>query len=275
VLNEIRILQSLKHKQVVSYQNWYETKNHFWIIYEYLSGGDLSVLISQDKGLPEGMLKVIARMLLDGLRYLHSKETLFYNFKPTNFVFDEYSNLKFVDFSNARLFQDKEESQGCPTHYLPPELIRKTTTPSVESDLWGLGVLLYELASGSLPFQGTTDDTVYQNILAQKIPIVTGYSAEFMGLISGILNKSIKDRFGWEDVLGHRWNLGAAVLGNTSAVYANPRNRSIDKPKPLSVRQRTTEKSPTTPNLMHSQANQPQQEEKKDPEIPDDEESAL
>lgn len=247
----------------MSYQNWYETKNHFWIIYEYLSGGDLGVLVSQDKGLPEGMLKVIARMLTDGLRHLHSKETLFYNFKPTNFVFDEYSNLKFVDFSNARLFQDKEEPSGCPAQYLSPEILRKTNLPSVESDLWGLGALLYELASGTALFQGATDEAVYQSVMAQKIPVVSGYSADFMALISGMLAKNAKDRLNWEGVLGHRWNMGPPSVGNISAVYSNPRNKSVEKPKNLSLRQKTTEKPLTPTQLAHSQMNPPPIEDKK------------
>lgn len=263
VLNEIRLLQTIHHKHVVAYQNWYETKNHFWIIYEYLSGGDLSLLITQDKGIPEAMLRVIARMLIEGLQYLHSKGTLFYNFKPGNFVFDEYNNLKYADFAYARLMTDKEEPSGCPAAYLSPELLSKTREPSVESDLWSLGVLLHEIATGTLPFPGQTEEEVLESIKKTTLGPISGYSSDFLHFLNGILAKSVKDRYGWEEILGHRWNLLGAPVGLSNAQFSSNRGRSVDQVKSPTGRQRTVDKTPPQIQndsvLVHSQLNQPSQ----------------
>lgn len=263
MLNEIRLLQTIRHKHIVAYQNWYETKNHFWIIYEYLSGGDLSLLITQDKGLPEAMLRVIARMLIEGLQYLHSKGTLFYSFKPGNFVFDEYNNLKYADFAYARLMTDKEEPSGCPVAYLSPEMLTKSKGPSVESDIWSLGVLLYEVATGTLPFPGQTEEEVMESIRKTTLGPIPGYSSDFLSFITGILAKSPKDRYGWEEVLGHRWNLLGAPVGISNAQFNSYRGRSVDQAKSAPSRQRTVEKAPPQLSndsaLVHSQMNPPSQ----------------
>lgn len=229
VLNEVRVLESLRHKQIITYQNWYETKNHFWIIYEYLSGGDLSNLIKQDNGLPEPMLRVIARMLIDGIQYIHSKNTLFYNFKPTNFVFDEYNTLKFVDFSCARFFQDKEEPQGCPMIYLAPELLSKKELPSIESDFWSLGVLLFELATGKAPFLGNTEAEITESIKNTKELFVPKYSADFSSLIRGMLHKTKSERFNWSSINNHPWNLVPAITPILSTVFDTNRGKSTER----------------------------------------------
>ena len=227
-MNEIRLLQSLKHKQIIIYQNWYETKNHFWIIYEYLSGGDLTTLIVQDKGIPEAMLKVIAKMLIDGLQYIHSKNILYYNFKPSNFVFDEYNNLKFVDFSYARMQNEKEESNDSPLSYLSTELLTKTELPSIESDIWSLGVLLYELATGELPYTGKTANELMASIESTKKLMIPTFSIEFNTFINGVLRKEVDKRFTWSEINAHKWNSSGPVYQNQSFIQDSSKGKSVD-----------------------------------------------
>jgi serine/threonine protein kinase len=229
VLNEIRILQLLRHRHVVGYHNWYETKNHFWIVFEYLSGGGLSDLITKDKGLPEPMLKVLAKMLAEGLQHLHDKQVVFYNFKPSSFVFDEYHNLKFADFAMARTVNEKEEAVGSPQGYLSPELLAKKQLPSVESDLWAFGVLLHQLATGTFPFEGTTAGEVLAAQSKSNKISIQNYSTEFNDFINGMLNKNPQARFTWEDMIGHKWNMTTSLYSNSSLALEFVKGRSVDK----------------------------------------------
>lgn len=205
ILNQIRILQMLKHAQVVGYHNWYETKNHFWIIYEYLSGGNLSQVIVQDKGLPEKMLRVIAKMLLDGLWYMHSQGVLFVDFKPSNFVFDEYNNLKFSDFSNAKLISESQKQPESIPNYLPIETLTGQDAPDKRSDLWSLSVLLFQLATGRFPFGGSTTEEVLRSIRSSSALNVPSYSIEFNSFINSALKHNRAEPLNWDFIMEHKW----------------------------------------------------------------------
>ena len=206
VLNEVRILQNLKHRNIIQFHNWYETKNHFWTIYEYLAGADLSQLMTQDKGLPESMSKVIIKMILDGLEYLHEQNVIFCDMKPGNLVFDEYCILKFADFTKARLINDTEALQeNLAYQYLAPELLSEKAKPSIKTDIWSLGVLIYEIAAGKTPFNDKSRTELIQSIKLTEAPKIEGYSWEFNSFIKGLLQRDPQKRFDWNDICNHRW----------------------------------------------------------------------
>lgn len=94
------------HPNILKFHNWYETRNHFWIILEYCSGGDLYGLIEQDQKLPEDTVKKLTYELLEGLSYLHSLGIIFGDLKPSNVMMNEYSNLKLCDFGLAKRIVD-------------------------------------------------------------------------------------------------------------------------------------------------------------------------
>ena len=90
------------HPNILKFYNWYETRNHFWIILEYCSGGDLYTLLEQEKKLPEDAVKKFAYELLEGLSYLHSQGIIFADLKPSNVLMNEYCKLKLCDFGLAK-----------------------------------------------------------------------------------------------------------------------------------------------------------------------------
>ncbi len=153
VLNEVKILSLLSHPNIIQFQNWYETRNHFWTIYEYLAGSDLKKIVTQDDRLEELTVRLFSQMIIDALMYMHSKSIVFCELKPNNMVFDEYSNLKFVDFGKARLLKESEIEldEDCELEYIAPEII-KDNVFSPKADIWSLGILLYYLATGHPPF---------------------------------------------------------------------------------------------------------------------------
>ena len=70
------------HANIIKFYNWYETRNHFWIIYEYCVGGTLATLIKADERLPEDTLKKFAYEILEGLSYLHSQGIIYGDLRP-------------------------------------------------------------------------------------------------------------------------------------------------------------------------------------------------
>ena len=96
----------MKNRHILKFYNWYETRNHLWIIFEYCAGGDLLQLIEQDKKLPEMTIKKFGRDLTQGLYYLHANGVIYCDLKPSNVLLNEYSTLKLCDFGLARKLVD-------------------------------------------------------------------------------------------------------------------------------------------------------------------------
>jgi serine/threonine-protein kinase ULK4 len=163
LMNEVRIFHNLDHKNILKFHNWYETRNHLWIIFEYCPGGDLLKLIEEDRKLPEKTVKKFAYELVEGLSYLHENSIIYADLKPTNILINEFSNLKLGDFGLSKKIQDlmqsnigddgqgKKSSSGTP-YYMAPELFQDDGVLSFYSDFWSLGCIMYELAVGKPPF---------------------------------------------------------------------------------------------------------------------------
>ena len=163
----------MKNRHILKFYNWYETRNHLWIIFEYCAGGDLLQLIEQDKKLPEKTIKKFGRDLTQGLYYLHFNGIIYCDLKPSNVLINEYSTLKLCDFGLARKLADltknggnrgeepNQDAEGGPKrkngtpYYMAPELFNDEGVYSYQSDLWALGCVLYEMATGLPPFKAS------------------------------------------------------------------------------------------------------------------------
>ena len=210
VLNEVRIFHDLDHVNVLKFYNWYETRNHLWIIFEYAAGGDLLQLIEQDKKLPENSTRLFGKELISGLLYLHSHGILYCDLKPSNVLLNEYGTLKLADFGLARKIVDLVQSdsdqqrRGTP-YYMAPELFQEGGVYSFYSDFWAFGCILYEFATGHPPFVSSSFQELVNQILNNEVPQVPNYSAEFNSLLSELFQKDPAKRISWEELAEHEW----------------------------------------------------------------------
>jgi serine/threonine-protein kinase ULK4 len=155
------------NRHILKFYNWYETRNHLWIIFEYCAGGDLLQVIELDKKLPEDTIKKFGRDLAQGLYYLHANGIVFCDLKPSNILINEYNTLKFCDFGLARKLSDlasaatgkgedslelKADKKSGTPYYMAPELFADEGVHSFQSDCWALGCVLFEMATGRPPF---------------------------------------------------------------------------------------------------------------------------
>lgn len=217
MLNEVRIFHNLKNRHILRFFNWYETRNHLWIIFEYCAGGDLFQLIEQDKNLPEDSIKKFGRDLAQGLYYLHANSIVYCDLKPSNVLLNEYSTLKLCDFGLSRKLVDldgnnpKEAEQdgdepkaksGTP-YYMAPELFTDDGVHSFQSDVWALGCVLYEMATGKPPFAASSLQELIQEIQECPLKPVDGFSVMFNDLLSRLLEKDPVKRISWEHLRKH------------------------------------------------------------------------
>lgn len=219
-LNEIRITQDLRHNNISILSNWYETKNHFWIIYDYLSGETLAETVKQEISLSEDFLRQILEMLLAGLYYLHGNGIAFFNFAPIKITYDEFGCLKYSDFSEAKMLGESFELPS-DLSYIAPELVLGKSKVDVKSDFWSLGCLIYELVTGHYPFDlsdsyaATSEKYFYDDKKLEK------YSEDFQNLLKSFLRFKTNERTTWNDILNANWTRDFKIKGSVDISQSN------------------------------------------------------
>ncbi|CAG5124212.1 unnamed protein product [Candidula unifasciata] len=235
VTNMVRMTHDIEHENVVKFYEWYETSNHLWMVVELCNGGSLETLIAQDSNLPESAVRSLGVQLVTGLHYIHSHNILFHDLCPSKILLDTIGVLKLADFGLSKVegenldelflkFAEAGEHWNIETveeimkhnkssgsvMYMAPELVQGAE-PSVLSDLWSLGCVLYEMFAGHPPFLAEKEEHIKERILSTDFPIpkVKGLrlsakpSAEFLSLLEGLLNKDPSKRMTWSELVNH------------------------------------------------------------------------
>jgi serine/threonine-protein kinase len=175
--NEAILSAKLNHSNVAVLYNFLRDRNDNFMVMEYVDGVNLEKLLKQNGGLPlESVLKILIQTL-DGLHHAHEKGILHRDIKPANVMLTRDGIVKLMDFGIARMVGSQRLTRADrivgTLEYMAPELLDGSEA-SVQSDLYAIGVLMYELLSGKMPFEASTDSTLIAQILTRKpIPIRT------------------------------------------------------------------------------------------------------
>jgi len=153
-----------------------KTKTNYYIITEYLPGGELYETIITWKDYTEQKASYILHQILSAIYYLHSKGIVHRDIKPENILIEkivkkdskEFINVKLIDFGTSNFFNNSRKFSlkvGTP-YYIAPEVIKKNYTE--KCDLWSCGVILYILLVGQPPFKGEDKEEILNNILKKN-----------------------------------------------------------------------------------------------------------
>lgn len=201
---EIDILTSLDHDNVVMLLDAFETQTEFVVVMEYAKG-ELFEVLEDDRSLPEDEVRSIAKQLVRALLYLHSKRIIHRDMKPQNILVGRNGTVKLCDFGFARAMSCNTmvltSIKGTPL-YMAPELVQEQSYTHT-ADLWSLGCILYELYYGQPPFYTNNIYTLIQQIVRDPVKFPEPISPAFKSFLQGLLTKNASARLNWPTLASH------------------------------------------------------------------------
>ena len=204
---EVAILQRLHHPNVIRLLDCFETASDIVLVTE-LAAGELFEVLLSDGALAPAAVASVARDLTSALAYLHSQGVMHRDLKPQNCLIDSGGRVKLADFGFARELGPRSSAvltsvKGTPLYMAPELFLHARYTPS--ADVWGLGVLLYELAAGRPPFFAATLPELMAAIVdgARGIDYPAGFSPPLVAFLSQCLVREPAARASWAALLAH------------------------------------------------------------------------
>uniref|UniRef100_A0A671KWN8 Ribosomal protein S6 kinase n=1 Tax=Sinocyclocheilus anshuiensis TaxID=1608454 RepID=A0A671KWN8_9TELE len=192
------ILADVNHSFVVKLHYAFQTEGKLYLILDFLRGGDLFTRLSKEVMFTEEDVKFYLAELALGLDHLHSLGIIYRDLKPENILLDEEGHIKLTDFGLCKeaIDYEKKAYSFCGTvEYMAPEVVnRQGHTHS--ADWWSFGVLMFEMLTGSLPFQGKDRKETMNLILKARLGMPQFLSAEAQNLLRALFKRNPTNRLG-------------------------------------------------------------------------------
>lgn len=205
---EVNLMRNLDHPFIVTFYEVLDDKDNFYIAMEVVENGNLLEYINNNKGLSEQQARRIFCQLVTVLRYLHVEKRIMHrDIKAENVLLDRNYNVRLVDFGLSKAFSKNDPflqtTCGSPA-YVAPEIIKEKPYTSA-AEIWSLGVLLYAMVVGTLPFNGDNISLMLQRIINDKPVIPNFLSPNLKLLINRLLIKEPSARITLQEIIDHPW----------------------------------------------------------------------
>uniref|UniRef100_A0A4W4DUL9 non-specific serine/threonine protein kinase n=1 Tax=Electrophorus electricus TaxID=8005 RepID=A0A4W4DUL9_ELEEL len=192
------ILVEVNHPFIVKLHYAFQTEGKLYLILDFLRGGDVFTRLSKEVMFTEEDVKFYLAELALALDHLHNLGIVYRDLKPENILLDEAGHIKLTDFglSKESVDQDRKAYSFCGTvEYMAPEVVnRRGHTQS--ADWWSLGVLMFEMLTGTLPFQGKDRNETMNMILKAKLGMPQFLSLEAQSLLRMLFKRNPANRLG-------------------------------------------------------------------------------
>ena len=208
IIREIEILRSISHPNISQMYETYSTVHNFYLMMEYVEGGDLFDFISDNCFLPENKACFFFRQLISVMEYLSELGISHRDIKPENILLDKnHENIKVIDFGLSNYCMEHEllhSSCGSPC-YASPEMLSGNPYSGISTDLWSAGIVLYSMLVGALPFDDQELHKLYEQIKLGKFYIPSTLSLEAIDLLKRILQVDPNKRIKMKELKEHKW----------------------------------------------------------------------
>nr|XP_057910181.1 NUAK family SNF1-like kinase 2 [Doryrhamphus excisus] len=206
IRREIEIMSSLCHPHIITIYEVFENKDKIVIVMEYASRGDLYDYICDRRTISERDSRHFFRQIVSAVHYCHQNRIVHRDLKLENILLDGNGNVKIADFGLSNLYHGDEYLQtfcGSPL-YASPEIVNGRPYRGPEVDTWSLGVLLYTMVHGTMPFDGNNHKALVQQISTGNYR-KPNKPSDACGLIRWMLMVNPDRRATIEEIAGHWW----------------------------------------------------------------------
>ncbi|XP_051549427.1 serine/threonine-protein kinase MARK1-like isoform X4 [Myxocyprinus asiaticus] len=207
LFREVRIMKVLNHPNIVKLFEVIETEKTLYLIMEYASGGEVFDYLVAHGRMKEKEARAKFRQIVSAVQYCHQKRIVHRDLKAENLLLDADMNIKIADFgfSNEFTIGSKLDTFCGSPPYAAPELFQGKKYDGPEVDVWSLGVILYTLVSGSLPFDGQNLKELRERVLRGKYRIPFYMSTDCENLLKKLLVLNPGKRGSLEQIMKDRW----------------------------------------------------------------------
>ena len=230
LINEINVVKSLDHPNIMKVYEFFNKDNSLYIISELLSGGELLDKINEAGNLNEDVSSFLMKQIFSAVDFCHQKGIIHRDLKPENILIEseeeankEFFTVKIIDFGTSGKLKSGEMfnlTVGTPL-YVSPEVLKNKYNE--KCDMWSCGVIMYMMLSGNPPFKGDNDEEIYQAVKEGKYNFDDEkwdeISGEAKDLIKNLLIKDMNKRYSAKKALSHPW------------ITKHRRNKTLDKNK--------------------------------------------
>ncbi|KAG9509600.1 cGMP-dependent protein kinase, isozyme 2 forms cD4/T1/T3A/T3B, partial [Fragariocoptes setiger] len=214
ILNEKRIMLESDSTFIVKLYRTFKDRKYLYMLMEPCLGGELWTILRDRGSFDEQTTKFYTACVVEAFAYLHSRHIIYRDLKPENMLLDEYGYIKLTDFGFAKrlLPPGSKTWTFCGTpEYVSPEIILNRGH-DYSCDYWSLGVLMFELLTGSPPFTGADPMKTYNIILRgiEAVDFARSISAKAANLIKKLCRDNPTERLGYQrggidDIKKHKW----------------------------------------------------------------------
>jgi serine/threonine protein kinase len=207
---EVALMKTLDHPFIASLFDVLEDPAHFYLVIEHIENGTLLDYINATRGLQEQQAHRLFCQLVSVLEYLHFERRIVHrDLKAENVLMDRHMNVRLIDFGLSTSF-GKEDAAfqttcGSPA-YVAPEIIKEQGYTAT-ADIWSLGILLFAMVAGTLPFSGENIGAMLSRIIGANPVIPNFLSMECQNMIERLLTKDPKMRITIPQIKEHPWVL--------------------------------------------------------------------
>ncbi|XP_037345886.2 calcium/calmodulin-dependent protein kinase type 1 isoform X2 [Pungitius pungitius] len=218
--NEIAVLHRIKHANIVTLEDIFESTSHLYLVMQLVSGGELFDRIVEKGFYTERDASQLIHQILDAVKYLHDMGIVHRDLKPENLLYysmDEDSKIMISDFGLSKIEGSgsvMSTACGTPGYVAPEVLAQKPYSKAV--DCWSIGVISYILLCGYPPFYDENDSKLFEQILKAEYEFDSPYwddiSDSAKDFICHLMEKEPLKRYTCDQALQHPWICGDTAL---------------------------------------------------------------
>jgi len=230
VFSEKNILMSCKHNFITRLYKTFKDRKFIYMLMEVSLGGELWTILRDRGWFDDGTTRFYIACVVSAFEYLHNRGIIYRDLKPENLLLDKEGYIKMVDFGFSKHIESGRKTWtfcGTPEYVAPEIILNKGHDRSV--DFWSLGVLMYELLTGTPPFTASDPMKVYNIILRgfDQIDVPRHVNRTAVTLMKRFCKENPVERIGYQkdgvlDIKKHRWFQGFDWEGLDSRTMSPP-----------------------------------------------------